>query len=311
MHPKKLIYKANPLITGSYSMSSRQQRLIAVLAAQVDPRDEGEFHTYTFDMHELSMVLGIEKDERRYENIRGDLRGLMSKVLSIQKDENIEILLHFVSVAKLNKETMKIEMQVHGELRPYYLDLKRHFTRYELTQVMGFRGTYTLRFYEWLKGEEYKKNKAGWWYVRIELTELRRRLDLDARKGQPRSKMPRWPDFRRWILVPSIDELNDKTSWSVSWEAVKWSRHVGEVKFHIGPKSQAKKTPATSDDVGAALKRCSKNTRALYEQKCEEEAERMNSGTVTLNRETVILSAQETILEEMAEDILNEAEANS
>jgi len=252
LHLQKMVYKGNPLIEGAYSMSNREQRLVALLSSQVEDRHDQALHTYVFTVAELSSFLGLEGDNRRYEKIRGDLYALMSRVVSIQEEGNTELLAHFVSKARLNPDTGKIELQVHEELQPYYLDLKNRYTRYQLGQVMSFRGTYTLRFFEWFKQQEFTKTKAGWWYVNFEISDLRRRLDLEPRKGQPKPKFPRWPDLRRFVIEPVVQEIEEQTDWNVNWETVKWGRAVGEIKFHIGSKKTRVTAKGASSPAPAA-----------------------------------------------------------
>jgi len=260
LHLQKMVYKGNPLIEGAYSMSNREQRLVALLSSQIEDRQDEALHTYLFTVPQLAEYLGLASDNRRYDKIRSDLYSLMTRVISIQEDDNTELLAHFVSKARLNPDTGKVELQVHEELQPYYLDLKNRYTRYQLGQVMNFRGAYTLRFFEWFKQQEFTKTPGGWWYVSFEISDLRRRLNLEPRKGQPKAKYPRWPNLRERIIEPVVQEIEEQTDWNVNWETVKWGRKVGEVKFHIGPKKTRKSAKAGSSPEPKSAKSKGKST---------------------------------------------------
>ena len=63
--------------------------------------------------------------------------------------------------------------------------------------------------------------------------------DLRERLGATAPSMRRWPDFKRRVLEPAIDEINHLTGITVTWEPIKRGRQVVAVRIAADRKSAA------------------------------------------------------------------------
>ena len=59
----------------------------------------------------------------------------------------------------------------------------------------------------------------------IKLSSLREIFQLEKKK------YTRFADLRKWVIEPSIREINEKTKWEVSWVPVKTGKRITSVSF--------------------------------------------------------------------------------
>lgn len=115
---------------------------------------------------------------------------------------------------------------------PYLLQLATQageqgafYTRYGLRYVLPMRGQYSTRLYEILKS--YQKNNREWFF---DLEELKRVLDAQS--------YDRWPDFRRRVLEPAVEEINNFTDLNVAFDTEKEGRKIARVTFFMAGKNK-------------------------------------------------------------------------
>lgn len=141
---------------------------------------------------------------------------------------------------------------------PRLSNLKASFTQVDLADVAGFTSTYTFRIYQLLM----KFKSTG--YVKISLDELRFMLMLKL-------KYPFVADLKRWVIETAVNEINEKTPYTVKYELLKKGRkftHL-ELKFKEKnkPKQALERDPDTIDWVNGAtdneIKKPSWQTKGL------------------------------------------------
>lgn len=104
-------------------------------------------------------------------------------------------------------------LEISPTLIPYLLKLKEKFTTYSLEVAIQFQGKYTTRFYEFcMQVRNQDKKEIG-----FELDFLYELLQL------PKS-LKVFADFKKRVLDPSINEINEKTEIKASYEAIKTGR---------------------------------------------------------------------------------------
>jgi plasmid replication initiation protein len=218
MNENYLVTKANTLITSNYDLSLEEQRIILTLSSMVQPTDEN-FKPYEFKIKEFTEFLGIE-DKRKYSKIPKITKSLMQKVLEIEQDDDI-IQVAWLSSAHYRKGTGTVELEFSPKLKPYMLGLKEFYTSYRLKNVLELKGKYSIRMYEILKSNEFKK------VCSIEVDELRKMLKAD--KGSYLI----YQNFKNRIIIQAQKELKDKTDISFDFEEIKRSRKITTLKFYI------------------------------------------------------------------------------
>ena len=114
----------------------------------------------------------------------------------------------------------RIILQIHPEMKPYYLQLKREFTPIVLEYLIGLNSIYSLRLYELLKQRE----KLFFW--KITVTELKILLCVE-------DKYDLYGHFKSRVLDIAQDELKEKTDIYFTYKEVLKGRSVDTLYFSI------------------------------------------------------------------------------
>ena len=220
----KSVVKSNELIQKSrYKLSLPQQKIILYLCSLIQPHDES-FKLHTFEIRELCKICGIETGGKQYELLKVTLKDLGDKSLYIMEDRNNEVLARWLDDVKfINKTSVAISLD--KAMKPYLLHLHENFTKYELIYTLRMKRSATPRLYELLKSYHYNDLKP--YTVTFDLEELRMRLDAVQKTYQE------YKYFNRYIIEPSVDEINKQTDIKISVTPLKKKRIVYALEFFI------------------------------------------------------------------------------
>lgn len=292
---KDLIVIDNSLVTSAYSLTLNEQRLIYCVMKQIPKGEPIDPKTPFYITREDFIELGSDPSNVAQE-IRQATRDLRKKSILIptplgeveigwitevlRYDANAEKklralypnpedydeyikqlrLYNLFDVLPTHKADDNIVARLVFDERivPRLSNLKASFTQVDLADVAGFTSTYTFRIYQLLM----KFKSTG--YVKISLDELRFMLMLKL-------KYPFVADLKRWVIETAVNEINEKTPYTVKYELLKKGRkftHL-ELKFKEKnkPKQALERDPDTIDWVNGAtdneIKKPSWQTKGL------------------------------------------------
>lgn len=211
-----IVTKSNKLITSRYNLSLQEQRLILALVSLIDSKNHTQFYEYEMKVSEFAELLGIENTNHTY--LAKITRQLMGKVVEIE-DEKKVLQVHWLSSCTYYKGEGRVKLELHRELMPYLLQLKEQFTTYYLSNVMQMKSKYSIRVYEILKGNQFKKN------FEIELDELQKVLNAQ--------NYLTYSSFRQKVLEPALKEINAQTDIIVQYIPKKIGNKVVSISFGI------------------------------------------------------------------------------
>lgn len=236
---KPVIYKSNYIVEASYKLTLGEQRVIHVLTSMINKDDE-EFKVYKLTIKEFVEILG-SKNKNIYTEVARYTESLRERDLKIIKEKSI-LRTKWLSSAEYFHNEGYVELCFDPKLKPYLLMLKGRFTQLPLSHMMSFKKQYSSRLYELLKQYE----KIG--ERKITLEELRDYLGIDD------NQYPKYGNFKQKVLIEARDEINEGTDLHVSFEEIKVSRRVAELKFIIEPQeiperslSEKKNTPVSAE----------------------------------------------------------------
>ena len=213
MDRKSLIVQSNRLIEAKYRLSVEEQKIIKILVSQIQKDDE-DFKDYKFHIKELAELLDMEHSNT-YGVLRNITKRLLSRVLEFYDQDKKEFIqASWLSGAKYKEGLGTVTLHFDPLLKPLLLQLQSYFTKYELEQVLQFKGQYTIRFFEFRKSF-LGRNKQK---VEFTLKELRNILGIE------KNEYKIFRDFKNRVLEPARLELLEKTEKSFAWEPVKQGR---------------------------------------------------------------------------------------
>lgn len=232
----RMIRKDNRLIEAQYRLSVHQQRVVYTLLEMIHPADD-DLMPYTISISDMAERFGLEKSNAIYAQMQEAISDLVVKKLVITEGADT-VVMAWLSQARYRKGQGTVEISFHKDLKPYLLHLKSYFTQYNISSVIRFKSSYSIRFYELLKMNEYL-GRGGRFYRDFSLQSLRVFLQIGDEKYQ------NFKDLRVFVIETAVKEINDYSDISiVSVEYIKTGRAVTDVKIVAEPKNESKIEPA-------------------------------------------------------------------
>lgn len=237
MTDKNLVVQHNKIIEARYRLSIGEQRLIKLLVSMIE-RDDEDFKKYQIRVVDLASLLDIKRKDF-YAAVKLATKKLIGNVLTFDIDgETFQA--SWLASAHYHKGNGVVDLQFAPLLKPFLLQLKQHFTSYELGNVIHLSHTHSIRVYELLKQYE----KIG--KRRFTIEQLKEVLMLDD--GQYKL----YKDFKKYVLITAQEELEEKTD--IAFEMIeerKWKTCVA-IEFII--KSKERKQNLLQSDYPPILK---------------------------------------------------------
>lgn len=212
---KDLVVKHNDFIEAGYNLNPIQVRILAKLASMIRIDDE-DFKLYEFQAKDLLKELKI--GEENYTVLRSAIDGFFGKPINIIKVKS-NLVLNLLSSAEYFPDG-RIELEYSPKMKPMLLRLKENFTKYDAETFMSLRSKYGQRLYELCKQYEAVGKRE------IEIEFLRKIFYLQ-------DKYKKYGDFKKRIIEPAVQEINDKTDIKVSYKEYKHGKRVHSLCFKI------------------------------------------------------------------------------
>lgn len=223
MNKKELsVKKSNYLNQASYKLSVIEQKVIALLAAQIKDDDVG-FQPYSLDIKEFQTLVGNKS--MNYAYIEEVANTLQNRELHIQFTNSQGAVEHlntrWLSSSRYIEGTGVVELRFDPNLKPFLLQLKNRFTMYRLENIIQLSSQFSIRLYELLKQYENIGNRT------FTLAEIREFIGIDD------TQYRLYADFKRRVILAAQKELKEKSDVFFEFEEVKVGRSVGKLLFHI------------------------------------------------------------------------------
>lgn len=215
---KRLVVKSNFLVEASYKLSAIEQKIILSLSTKIKKEDQ-EFKKYTFNLGELSSFLGLNTNAD-YAYLQETTRALLSKVLILKKESSI-LQTHWFESVEYFEKTGTVSMCFSPDLKPFMLQLKENFTKFQLKYAIQLKSRFSIRTYELLKQ-----------YETIGTREFLL-ADLKEMLGVGPADYPLYGNFKAKVLLVAQKELQAKTDIAFDFEEIKVGRSVGRIRFNI------------------------------------------------------------------------------
>jgi len=130
------------------------------------------------------------------------------------------------------------------EIVPYLVNLKKNFTQHALSDIAELNSKYSIILYRWLSMNynqyEHYSYKGG---RREEQVEFYRNPALSIRElREMTDTIKEYQDFRnfdKWVLKKPLEEINEHTTFNVTYDKVKKGRNIDSIVFHITKKHRA------------------------------------------------------------------------
>ncbi len=218
------IVKSNHIIEASYRLSVAEQRVILSAISQVR-RDQPvtDAVLYSVTAAEIAQLCGTDP-KTAYRDLQSAAERLQTRRVSLLlepdgvtiRSKRRRVTVWVQTVDYIDQEG-RIEMRFGKDILPYLTGLQREFTRYALSDVARMTSAHGIRLYEllvqWPDGHR-----------EIAVDDLRRWLQLEDR-------YPSIKDFKRWVIDPSVEQINEHSPLTLTWSQRKTGRKVTHLIF--------------------------------------------------------------------------------
>lgn len=216
-----LVSKSNKLISSRYDLSLQEQRIILTLVSLINPTEHTEFFKYDLKISEFCELIGVENTNHTY--IAKITKQLMTRVIEIEDNEEL-LQVHWISSCKYHKQQGYVEIELHKELAPYLLHLKKQFTSYYLSNVLQMKSKYSIRMYELFKSNQFKR------VCSFNVDELRSILKCESYSV--------YANFKNRVIEQALKEINSQTDVFATYTEIKQGRKIVALEFKIESSSK-------------------------------------------------------------------------
>jgi len=237
-----LVVKDNALINASYNLELTEQRLI--MLAIINARESGQGITADskLEIHasDYAKLFNVSLDAS-YKALREAVNNLFNRQFSYtaeyKRTGKIGVVRsRWVSRIFYVDDLALLEITFAPDVVPLVTRLEEHFTSYQAKQVAHLTSKYAVRLYELLIAWR----EAGK-VPPIEISEFRNRLGLLD------DEYTAMHNFKKRVLEPSIQQINEHTDITVSYEQHKKGRTISGFSFRLKQKPQPKKVESKRD----------------------------------------------------------------
>ncbi len=239
-----IIQKSHELVNAKYDFTLQEIRVFHKLLTMIDANDT-DFKKYAFKASDFIKEFNI-KSKDIYSEFDTMTDSLLKKIIKIPKRNNGKEKIFktaLVSSFSYYKDgSGMIECTIHPDLKPYLLQLKSRFLRYDLKNVLKLSSTHCVRLYELLKQFE----TSG--FRLIDLQELKELLGVEK-------KYDRYYNFKIKILDYAQKNLAEHTDIAFVYEEIRKAGSVSQIRFLIQRKEAAEEGASVSASILTLLSR--------------------------------------------------------
>lgn len=223
-----LIKKSNNLIESRYKFDIWETRVFLSVLAQIR-REDTEFQVYRIWYKDVIKNFELKSGDS-YHYLREAAKSLMGKsfFVSYEHEEGVvrEKQYHILREIDYLKEGEDgkagsqeyIDVTIEQKMKPLLLQLQQNFTAYDLRNIVKL-SVYPVRIYELLK--QYERIGKRKLYVE----DIKKMFEVT-------DKYTLFADFNRWVIKPSIKQINKYTDITITdVEKIKSGRKIVALRF--------------------------------------------------------------------------------
>lgn len=275
---KNDIIISNSLVESRYNLGLVEQKIINILISKIDYQDD-DLTYYRLKTDDFIEIFTNSRDYKQ--KMIKALDNLRNTDIIINTENNTVLTTSWLASAEYKSSVVEIEFS--RKLKPYLIQLKKCFTRYNLAPILKFQCKYSIRIYQLAK--QYKKIGS-------------RTFKIDDFQAIIGANYSRLSDIRKRILEPALDEINNTAECdiNVSYECEKEVRKVVAITFFVSQKYK-KTVTQNQENEEINITQNQENNRILNEK--------INETSNTINEENEEKKITEDELFDMIDKVRN------
>ena len=224
MNEKLEVKKSESIVKARYKLSPLAIKFISTIIANLK-RSDTDNQEYIFKISDFKELTG-QKTNRIYELIDKATQELLNNPLKIPRDDGGFLKANWVADVEYKKRMGVIGFTISHKLKPFLLETKEKYLKYNLENILPLKSRYAIRLYEILKDIYNMQSRYGNKVEEvIEVVKLKDMLEI------PNSYQ--FKDIKRRILEKSKKELKELTDIKFGYTEIKTGRKISHIKFSI------------------------------------------------------------------------------
>ena len=142
-------------------------------------------------------------------------------------------MLRWIEKPYYEKKKGIVRIRLDKDMKPFLLELKENFTRYELLNILCMKSKYSIRLYELICSAHYHELETYKNY--FELEELRELLNV------PEGTYPEFRSLKANVLDVAVQEIEEFTDKRVTYTVDRYGRAAVGVEMTISTKPTAER----------------------------------------------------------------------
>lgn len=217
------VEQANKLVYSSYEMTLNEKRLLMLAICKLS-MNMNAFPMMYVKVTDLKQYLEIE-GESLSSNLKNTCLRLLKRIVEIESDNGDWVAHQWVSRCKITKGSGVLEIELHRDLKPYLLQLRKHYQSISFDHIAKIHKSHAVRLFEILW---HKRNETGVLRnkIKIGLADLRKMLAME-------NKYPVFGYFKKRVLDPAQEELEKSTPIGFTYKVERTGKTPVSVTFTV------------------------------------------------------------------------------
>ena len=241
---KRKVVEHNSLITSIAKMDKTPLKMFELAVSCIDTEKQLEDNTVYLSKADLFAFFKVS-DNDKHSRFKQAVRAMQKEAYFEIKEEAGKgfkfksiVPIPYVEWTDYNDEVL---IRFSPEIIPYLVNLKKNFTQHALSDLAELNSKYSIILYRWLsmnynqyehysvKGGRREEQVEAYRNPSISIRELREMTDTI-------NDYKRFTHFETRVLKEPLDEINEHTSFNVSYDKIKKGRSIDSIVFHITKK---------------------------------------------------------------------------
>lgn len=219
-----VIRQANDIIEARYSFSLWEMRIFKTMLSRISAKDE-TFREEKLSIKELLLKYDKSFGGSLYDAVKEAATSVKSRFVYLpyldeRNMRRLKIMPLFSSI-DIPMESIDgdnyIKLQFNELLKPYLIKLQSRYTSIDESILAEMDSAYTMRVYELVKENEFKKQGE---FSFEEFREIIGAVEYNSKQEVVRDVLKTWQDVKRSILEPAQKHINAKTDITFDYNKI-------------------------------------------------------------------------------------------
>lgn len=222
----------NSLVNASHGLNLGEKRLVSMAVAKLSPRAAAlPGKPIKILAVDFADQFGVDVDTA-HEQLLDAQENLFQRYITHMEyfganGQRVRVSkIRWVSSIHYEKGAGEVSLAFAPEIAPLLVQLKKHFTSYQLSKAAALRSTYSWRLFENLE----RFRDTGVWEVDVER--------FHTIMETPKTYRKNFAQLRRFVIDPAISELAAKTNIDAEVETIRRGRKIARLRFKFDSASQ-------------------------------------------------------------------------